>query len=241
MSGSGYQGLDWLYPSSGYGKAWGEEDVVRGGAGFLEVVGGEEAGVVAGDIGMLEGVALVINLNYKKATLAVGRVEDITLDEEVLETAGLGFAGLTGCAVTEMAHPGVAGLSGALVVDPVIGPACNLHTCVDVVEVEKGAGEPDGDGVVAVERKEPDSGDAIGAFHISAEVELFEIAQAGEWREKDRVDTVHEKGDDGDIGIAMEGIDGYAIGEPVLERKRIVFPVKEEEVAPCHFKHIHVF
>ena len=105
---------------------------------------------------------------------------------------------------------------------------------VDVGQGEEGAGEVNGEGLVAIEGVKQDAGGAVGGVDVGAEVEFEKPGEAGDGRAETGADGIHPEGDDGEVGeVVGVGVNVEAGGKGRLNGGGVPRPVEEEEVAPA--------
>lgn len=106
------------------------------------------------------------------------------------------------------------------------------HAGVLVGEVEEAPGEFDSDGLVTIEREEPNAGAARFVVDVGADVEFEKVGKPRDAGEEARTDFLHKEGDEAEVALAIVQVDGEAIGNAGLDFGGVDFPMEKEEVAP---------
>src|SRR5688572_27917579 len=92
--------------------------------------------------------------------------------------------------------------------------------------------EKDSEGLVAIERIEPNAGSAVAVVNVRADIQLEEISSAGNLGKERSANVVHEERRDSDVGFGAVGICVKSGRERSLDFGWIPFPMEEKEVAP---------
>lgn len=158
------------------------------------------------------------------------RKEQITLCKEELEGAGLGMTGFRRESVTK---PGFGRRVPAAtsVVDPSVR-AMRRHVRMEVGQVEERPRSPDGDGLIAVERVEPNAVSTSRVPDVGPDVQLRKVADARDRRAEPRPNRMHEERYDRQPGIAPERVDEETLGQGALDVDGIPAPMEEGELSP---------
>jgi len=172
--------------------------------------------------GFFEGPGDVMDVGAEEAAEGVAGKEAVALGEEVLDGAGAALH--EAAAGAEAAETGgeADGLAAeqAMAVEGELAVAAGLdfHLGPVVGELEDAAGDHDGEQIGGVEGEEVDARCAgFAVADVSAEIELGELAHAGDGREAAEADAVHPEGDNAEPGRAVEGIRFEALGEQGLD------------------------
>jgi len=101
-----------------------------------------------------------------------------------------------------------------------------------VREMKKLSREFHRDGLVAIEREEPNAWASLLIVDVSANIQFHEIGKPGEGGKKFWSDLLHEKGDETEVGFAFVEIDLEAVWKAGLDEIRFDLPMQKEEIAP---------
>ena len=152
--------------------------------------------------------------------------EEIAFEEEELERSR--FGDLIGRERSVIVAGGLRLTFALALVDRATG----FHAGMLVGEVKKLPSDFDGNGLVAVEGKEPDSGAALLIVNVCADVEFHKVGEPGQGREESGSDLFHEEGDEAEVGLSLVMVDLEAIRQTCLDHLGINVPMEEEEIAP---------
>src|SRR5919107_3150505 len=169
---------------------------------------------------------------------------DLAPSVRAVEAVALGQKSLDGplVALERFSQGSVAGLEfrprrapvrpEASVVD-LIARGVAVHLGVEVRQVERSAGETDGDAATGVEGEEPDAGPAFRR-HVGAEVYLGEVRESRDGGQEVGPYVGHVEWYDAEPGVAFEGVDVQSRWHEGPERVHSHGPVHEEQIPPAH-------
>ena len=92
--------------------------------------------------------------------------------------------------------------------------------------------EDHGDGLVAIERIEPDAGLAGIVVNVGPHVQFEEPGDPGQRQKPGGPDALHEERHDADVGGAFESVHMKTLRERRLDGRRFDLPMKKEELIP---------
>lgn len=151
-------------------------------------------------------IRLVVNASAVDSTLEIGGKQSVALDQKPFECTESGGLWCGGVWVFESRHAGLIFFSLTEILHGNLG-YIRAHLCVLVREMEKATCDFDGEGLIAIEREKPNTGSSVVIIDVGAEIEFVKPRQPGQWWEADGTNSLHEKGDDTQPCLAIEGVD----------------------------------
>ena len=188
-----------------------------------------------GDFGnsrRVDAIRLVMHPPFHEAALAVGGKKQISFEEKKLERARFGGCGAR--ARSPLVAPRRTGFASSLaLVSDRARSAFGAHARVKIREMEKAAGDGDGERLVAIQRVKPHPGLATIIVDIGPHIQLQEPRNPWERRQPRRTNTLHEKWHHADVGVARESIDIQTPWQRALHGRNISFPMGKKQFAPA--------
>src|SRR5919112_1315572 len=186
------------------------------------------------DLGGLEGPEMVVDFCAAHVPPSVRAVEAVALGQELLDGPLLALEGFSHGSVTGLEFcPRRAPVRPQASVVDLIARGVAVHLGVEVRQVERSAGETDGDAAAGVEGEEPDAGPAFRR-HVGAEVYLGEVREPREGGQEVGSYAGHVEWYDAEPGTAFEGVDVQSRWHEGPERVHSHRPVHEEQIPPAH-------